>query len=349
MAVFSTNQNRQLYVVSEVQTTNVSKVGDIKLSSDFEGNIFFNYVGVKGKMRTDLIDPSTITNIVLSKPKKHQLKEVKVTLDDNVNGGNLIVGEDYIIRINFRQLYGMSDEDIYQKYGAVHVTKAMQTTPALFWAEMAYSLVKNFSKVYSPLLSIKIADKVVARATKVNGEIKLYEADGSEITTTTATDLTICEYPQNEEYVRGVKPIVPVYFEVYPTTVYIDGSDEIWGKTEESMVDSEITNGYDYADLEYFCMGERGDQYRYKHWPNVIHTQYLVDPSQEYYAIDIQYAYRGTCEDIQKSEKHLTLISTTDLTTLLASIKEKLPEAAQTKLMSMLSEGGKAVDTGLDK
>ena len=115
MAVFSTNQNRQLYVVKAVQTTNkVSALGDIKVSSDKEGNIFFNYKGVGNKMRTDIIDPKTITDITLttSEKGKRKFKQATVTLDTNVNGGSLIVGEDYILRINFRQLYGMSDSDI---------------------------------------------------------------------------------------------------------------------------------------------------------------------------------------------------------------------------------------------
>ena len=58
-------------------------------------------------------------------------------------------------------------------------------------------------------------------------------------------------------------------------------------------------------------MGERGDQYRNVGWPNAITTKYFVVPTNEYYCLDIHYAYQGTCEDIQKSEKTLTILSTT--------------------------------------
>ena len=85
-------------------------------------------------------------------------------------------------------------------------------------------------------------------------------------------------------------------------------------------------------------MGERGDQYRNIGWPNSIHTEYLVDVSQNYNAIDIHYAYQGTCEDIQKSEKHLTIISTIDLTEFLNSIKALIPEKA-TKAKTTQVEG----------
>ncbi len=59
--------------------------------------------------------------------------------------------------------------------------------------------------------------------------------------------------------------------------------------------------------MEYFYMGERGDQYRNIGWPNVISTKYLVDPTAEYNTIDLHYAYQGSAEDIQKSEKDITL------------------------------------------
>ena len=76
-----------------------------------------------------------------------------------------------------------------------------------------------------------------------------------------------------------------------------------------STYNQTVGNGYKMADLEYFCMGERGDQYRNVLWPKSIPTKYFVDPTKEYYCLDIHYAYQGTCEDIQKSEKTLTIIA----------------------------------------
>ena len=62
------------------------------------------------------------------------------------------------------------------------------------------------------------------------------------------------------------------------------------------------------ADLEYFCMGERGDQYRGIGWPNIIPTKYMVDPTKEYATLDIHYAYVGANESVQKSEKDITIV-----------------------------------------
>ena len=61
-------------------------------------------------------------------------------------------------------------------------------------------------------------------------------------------------------------------------------------------------------------MGERGDQYRNVWWPKSIPTKYFVTPTSSYYALDIHYAYQGTCEDIQKSEKTITILATAKAT-----------------------------------
>ncbi len=56
------------------------------------------------------------------------------------------------------------------------------------------------------------------------------------------------------------------------------------------------------------AVGERGDQYRKIGWPNNIDTTYLVDPTVKYNVIDIHYAYVGSNESVQKSEKTITLV-----------------------------------------
>ena len=70
-----------------------------------------------------------------------------------------------------------------------------------------------------------------------------------------------------------------------------------------------VQDGHEIADLEYFCMGARGDLYRNMGWPNVIHTTYLVDPTQKYDVLDINYYWAGGAEDVQKSPRTLTLVA----------------------------------------
>ena len=68
-------------------------------------------------------------------------------------------------------------------------------------------------------------------------------------------------------------------------------------------------------------MGERGDHYRNINWPYVIETTYLVDPKLEYSVLDIHYAYVGSNENVQKSERGITLVgSKTDINKVIAAI-----------------------------
>lgn len=317
MAVYSTNQNRQLYVAAGVASAfsgiqGKANLGKVFVGTDAEGNKFINQNGFGGIVRSDLIKPASIMWANASAPAdmERKLKTVELTLSSAVNSGAPISGEDYILRVNFRQMYGISDEDIYQKYGAVHAVSGM--TAADFYKEMIYSLVKNFSRLYAPLLEIGVnsASNVVARATKVNGAVHLYKEDGTEINAT-PTKILIMEKSQVDEWVLGTKQLVPVYFEVIPTTVMDAGGNEVvWGTISEDYTTlTPVGNGYDIADLEYFCLGERGDQYRSVNWPNAIQAKYFADSSKTYFVLDIHYAFQGSCEDIQKSEKTLTIVA----------------------------------------
>lgn len=92
-----------------------------------------------------------------------------------------------------------------------------------------------------------------------------------------------------------------------------------WGTVTDSTNISTsgdyITDGYNLADLEYFCMGERGDVYRGINWPNNIETAYMVDPTAEYDVIDLHYYYQGEGINDDKSEKVITILVPKDTLT----------------------------------
>ena len=144
MAAFSTNQNRQLYVVKSVESALADIQGDANLGkvfvgTDAEGHKFVNQNGFGGIVRSDLIKPASIMWANASAPADMQrnLKLVELTLKSTVNSGAPISGQDYVLRINFRQMYGMSDEDIYQKYGAVHAVSGM--TAGDFYKDLKFT------------------------------------------------------------------------------------------------------------------------------------------------------------------------------------------------------------------
>lgn len=302
MAVFSTNQVRQLYVATELKegaahVLATDQAGAIALKTDnAKSHMYFEYKGAGGLTRSDLI---SIENVLYAKATpasalSRKLKKVTVTLDQTVNGGNPIAGQDYILRIVFRQYLGMSDEDQYQKYGMVHAYAGM--TPSDFYKTLAISLAKNFSRELVPLVKFKVGN------TEVTPNTKLADITGN------ADSLVIEEVEQ--PWTLGTQEQVPVYFEVYPTTVTFNSDERIWGETEKEDSNATVKDGHIIADLEYFCMGERADQYRNIGWPNSIPTKYLVDPTKEYHVLDLHYAYVGSNESVQKSEKDITIVST---------------------------------------
>ena len=321
---YSVNQVRQLYVAKALKTTPVlasDAAGSIAVKNDTAKNhLYFEYKGADNLMRSDLID---IKNILYAKATDaddmaHKLKAVTVTLDSEVNAGAPVAGQDYILRIVFKQYVGMSDEDQYFKYGMVHAYAGMNADE--FYKVLALSIAKNFSREVVPLIKVEVHSAgttskggfdsagymVVTPTTKDNGKSDTtnpyYAAD------TLVTDIDSIRITEVEQPWRlGVMAQTPVYFTVQPVAVMVNSDERIWATVTEGT-NGTIGNGKEIADLEYFCMGERGDMYRGIGFPNNIVTTYLVDPTKTYYTFDIHYAYVGNNESVQKSEKDITIV-----------------------------------------
>ena len=298
MSVFSTNQARHLYVATAYKTPKViasDAAGSIAVKADNAKNhLYFEYMGQGGLTRSDLIDTKNILYAKATKADKmaRELKAVTVTLK-----GNPVGGQDYILKIAFRQFAGMSDEDIYTKFGMVHATTGMSASD--FYKELALSLVKNFSREVTELVKFTLTDGEDT-AVPVTAATKASDLTG------TYTALVIDEVEQ--EWTLGIKPQVPVYFDVLPGTITVDGDETIWGVVEDTEPSGTVKNGKAIADLEYFCMGERADAYRNANWPNSVPTKYMVDETKEYHVLDIHYAYVGSNEAVQKSEKDIIIV-----------------------------------------
>lgn len=311
MANFSVNQVRHLYAATALGTADTTTKrmkettpGAIMVGGDTD-TFYFEYQGNGGRMRSDLIKADSViwARHTPAAKQARALKKVTVTLDENylIESGDtkyVVPGQDYILRIVFRQFAGMSDEDTYIKYGLVHGAKNM--TAENFYTKMKESLEKNFSRELTKLLTF----------------------------TASSAGLVIEEVEQ--DWILGIKSQVPVYFEVIPTTITFDGDEVVWGKAVESNSTTTIPNSKQLADLEYFCMGERGDIYRQVGWPNYIPTKYILDGNDAngYDVLDIHYYYEGGGENPQKSEKDITIVAKaavigTTTTGLIKALKDK--------------------------
>ena len=200
----------------------------------------------------------------------------------------------------------MSEEDQYFKYGEVIARSGM--TASDFYKKMAISLAKNLeNKTEStPLVNIYLNSAA---------------ADGTDVPVTATTkesDLNKDDYDKiiieeaEQPWVLGMMPQAFIPFTPQFLTITVDGEDRLWGVATVVTPKKTVPDGHLIADLEYFCMGERGDIYRGMGYPNIIKTTYLVDPNAVYDVLDIHYFYTGSNESVQKSEKTITLVAVDD-------------------------------------
>ena len=299
MANYSVNQVHQLYVAKGYsQTVNdqsaVGTLGNLKKIEDVLGDqIMFLYKGASSVLRSDLIQ---IKNIGYAKPIAAAdmvipMKKLKVSLKTDVNGGNVVSGQDYVLSINFKNFFSSGDASQYYKDAAVHGTSSMTATQ--FYAAMVDSLNYAFSREPD--------------ANKTSNPYLKFTSD--------ANGLYIEEKPQ--EWELGTKKARRIMFDVFCSTIFTGGEDLIWGEiTDQTPAKANVVvgtngigNGQQIADLEWFCMGERGDQYRNVGWPHVIKTTYLVDPTKQYNVLELHYAFTDTGVNSYRTEKEITIVA----------------------------------------
>lgn len=310
MAVFSINQVRQLYVAKATKrnTATLATAGDIVPKADAaKTTLYFQSMSPAGIVASDKIDIKNVISAkaTASKDLAHKLVRYSVTLDADVSA-TPVAGQNYILRLAFRQYIGLSEEDQYFKYGEVIARSGM--TASDFYKKMAISLAKNLeNKTEStPLVNIYLnsaaSDKTDVPVTATTKESDLNKNDYDKI---------IIEEAE-QPWVLGMMPQAFIPFTPQFLTITVDGEDRLWGVATVVIPKKTVPDGHLIADLEYFCMGARGDIYRGMGYPNTIKTTYLVDPSAAYDVLDIHYFYTGSNESVQKSEKTITLVAVDD-------------------------------------
>lgn len=310
MAVFSINQVRQLYVAKVLKnsTATLTTAGDIVPKADTaKTTLYFQSMSPAGIVASDKIDIKNVISAkaTASKDLAHKLVRYSVTLDADVSA-TPVAGQNYILRLAFRQYIGLSEEDQYFKYGEVIARSGM--TASDFYKKMAISLAKNLeNKTEStPLVNIYL------NSTATDG------TDVPVTATTKESDLNKDDYDKiiieeaKQPWVLGMMPQAFIPFTPQFLTITVDGEDRLWGVATVVTPEKTVPDGHLIADLEYFCMGARGDIYRGMGYPNIIKTTYLVDPSAVYDVLDIHYFYTGSNESVQKSEKTITLVAADD-------------------------------------
>lgn len=310
MAVYSVNQVRRLYVAKSLKTAInlLTTAGDILPKADKDKTtLYFQYYSPAGLVESS--DKIHIPNVTYAKATPSgdlakKLDRYQVVLDANINNGAPVAGQDYILRLAFRQYVGLSPEDQYWKYGIVHAVSSMSASD--FYRDLALSLSKNLAREATPLVTIYLVSHTSDNKTYTKVDIDTAPATLNG----TYTGIQIEQVAQ--DWILGVMPQGYIPFAIQPANITYEGDERIWGTVTTITPTNTVQNGHEIADLEYFCMGAGGDLYRNMGWPNVTHTTYLVDPTQKYDVLDINYYWAGGAEDVQKSPRTLTLVAVDD-------------------------------------
>lgn len=284
---------------------------------------FFLHKGASedGLQRTDLIDKCQIIDIraTAAEDMVHKMKKVEVTLDEDVNEGAPVVGQDYILNVSIKNYIANGDDSTKEKFG---VARAYNTTASDLYKNLAINLAKNFSR--EPVKLIKITLKGDDDATEITKTTKFDDLDSI-----TATGIVLEEVEQ--PWRRGAAPVEFVNFVAVPSTIYVNSMDLVWGVATDVTADNTnvLPNSKKVADLEWFCHKERGDVYGELGWPNNIDTVYMVDASNAdgYSMLDIHFYFKGNSMNVGNSEKTLTLVGTKEnLTTIVGSLNTMLAD-----------------------
>jgi hypothetical protein len=260
-----------------------------------DGNLFFSYFGEGGLLRSDLIPVKNIMHysVASAESLKTPLKKATVILNNEISA-NPVAGQDYILRVKYS--IGSIDNQ-YIKYGAVRGFVGM--TADEFYTKMVESLNNNFKREAEPAFTFE----------KTAAGIEITEVE--------------------PKWVLGTYPQRPVDFEISVDTIVAEGAEGPWGNVTIANSDKSYPNSKKIADFEWFCMGERGDQYKNYGWPNVIPTKYMVDSANTtgYDVINIHYSYVGSNESVQKSEKDIFIVVPGDVDNVTNSIENAIKAA----------------------
>ena len=268
MAVFSVNQATHLYVVA----------GDAVASGNNTDLRYYKKLGVNSDLTSDKIDINKIISIsqkhTTDLAPKAKIATVTITGSD-VDADNAIDGGTYVMRVIIDNYFSESPSGSYIKHASAYVTNG--TTAAKLAEELVKSLKLGLKRDIEPAFEAV--------------------ADGATITIT----------PIATEWVLGRKAttIPQISVELVPTSELDTKAD--WGTVAYAqgspMAAGRKLGAELLADYEYFCLGERGDQYRGIGWPNNVETKGLVDANTEYDIVTVHYYKDLPGEAVQKSEK----------------------------------------------
>ena len=296
MANFNTYQTRNLYVAKAVDSS-LDGAGDVYMGTTATGEIFFKCVNGDGKVvRTDLIRPDSIISLkkTAAADMDYKLKKHTIAVDTNAVTLANLVGKTLTCTITFHCVGSYNENDTFAVTAAIVGNSTNTANATAFHKALAEAIAKVLPERDYPLL------KVFSNGTEVKK---------GDTATGAAGGVVLVEAPQ--KYRRGLMDNKPYEFTV--AFMLHDGNtgDIAWGT--DTVAASDVTNNiaisstYEIADLEWFTLGERGDDKRGYWYPMNYEPTYLVDLTKQYDIVSIEYYWQGNAENVQKSPRMIQI------------------------------------------
>jgi hypothetical protein len=280
MTNFSTNQVMQFYALDGLKnvTATVKPYG-------FDKACKVLFTKGDDKYTSDKIENVMWGKVTTAAALKGELVSASVDF-----AGDVVAGEDYVVRVSYPEVGGAGIEAWTTKTAVAHASKGSAKEDVIL------DLKKQLEAVLAIDSVLSIGDT---------------EAGGIKVSPNTNA----------LRYERGIRPIVVPEFKVAVNQITDEGELVDWAVlTDDKQIPttktaSPIATGYKVADMEYFAMGERADEYRMVGYPDYVKTDYIVDPTANYNVLVVHFAYKGANSDSHKSEKDF-IVAAKDLTAL---------------------------------
>lgn len=327
MAIFANKQVAQMYVATAVNnaayvlpyyntTTGKDSVdGEITIKKAASGRVFVLQQGKGGVVKSDGIENLMYAKATPAKAEK--LQAFKVVLGTDITAA---ANDEIVLRLTLNGLIDGAEDSSYIKDAVVKATGTAATDAVAIAKAIAGSFDREAwtsmkmipgSAAAQPALK-KVNDIFEIGVAKSAGTtLTCYTCDGTEYTKTVTTSLaanTIVIVEKEQPWIKGTANdswLSGFEFNVINVTNDFE-TVKATAFTDASLV-SVAKAAHKVADMEYFYMGNRGDQYRLKCWPDYVPTQYYLDGTKACDIITLHFAYIGDNGDVQKSEKDIIL------------------------------------------
>ena len=307
MATFSTNQVKHLYVAKALDT-NLDTVGDVAFAAAGNKDIVMNYVGNDGVVRSDIIN---LDNLIYAKAIKAS------TMDQYLDStyvacGSAVANQSYILKVIFNSFSSPTDDDkgfVFAEYTA----KSGDATKNIL-AGLAVNLAKNATKAaYNSLINVYVTTQAAGQSLTLNTNAWKVEASDAESTVAGYGSLAgIVIEAAEQPWALGKEAVNFLRFDVFADKIISSGVETAWATITKGTTHptAALHNSKKIADLEWFCMGERGDMYRDISWPDSFTFTPIVNPAATYgyHVLELAFYYAGDAEDVQKSPKEILLV-----------------------------------------